>query len=103
MLTGLVQAEEDGDTLSADELRDQIVLLFIAGHETTVNLIGNGMQALLANPDQMERWREDPSLDATAVDELLRYDAPVQLSRADHPGRAGDAAASTIAPSGRWS
>jgi cytochrome P450 len=81
VLTGLVQAEEDGDVLSASELRDQIVLLFIAGHETTVNLIGNGMQALLAHPDQMQRWREDPSLDATAVDELLRYDAPVQLSR----------------------
>jgi cytochrome P450 len=81
VLTGLVQAEEDGDRLSASELRDQIVLLFIAGHETTVNLIGNGMQALLRHPDQMRRWRDDPALDATAVDELLRYDAPVQLSR----------------------
>jgi cytochrome P450 len=81
VLTGLVQAEEDGDTLSANELRDQIVLLFIAGHETTVNLIGNGLQALLRHPDQRVRWRDDPSLDATAVDECLRYDAPVQLSR----------------------
>ncbi len=81
VLTGLVQAEEDGDVLSAAELRDQIVLLFIAGHETTVNLIGNGLQALLRHPDQMRRWAADPSLDPTAVDELLRYDAPVQLSR----------------------
>ena len=81
VLTGLVRAEEGGDTLSAGELRDQIVLLFIAGHETTVNLIGNGMQALLRHPDQLRRWAGDPGLDATAVDELLRYDAPVQLSR----------------------
>jgi cytochrome P450 len=81
VLTGLVQAEEDGDTLSASELRDQIVLLFIAGHETTVNLIGNGLQALLHHPDQLRRWSEDPGLDATAVDECLRYDAPVQMSR----------------------
>ena len=81
VLTGLVQAEEGGDTLSAAELRDQIVLLFIAGHETTVNLIGNGLQALIRNPDQLRRWAADPGLDATAVDECLRYDAPVQLSR----------------------
>ncbi|HYF46673.1 MAG TPA: cytochrome P450 [Acidimicrobiales bacterium] len=81
VLTGLVQAEEDGDTLSAAELRDQIVLLFLAGHETTVNLIGNGLQALMRHPDQLRRWADDPGLDATAVDECLRYDAPVQLSR----------------------
>ena len=81
LLTGLLQAEEDGDRLSADELRDQVVLLFIAGHETTVNLIGNGVLALLRNRDQLERWRDDPSLDASAVDELLRYDSPVQFSR----------------------
>lgn len=81
VLTGLVQAEEDGDRLSASELRDQIVLLYIAGHETTVNLIGNGMLALLHHPDQARRWREDPDLDANAVDECLRYDPPVQLSR----------------------
>jgi cytochrome P450 len=81
LLTGLLEAEEDGERLSTDELLDQIVLLFIAGHETTVNLIGNGTLALLRNRDQLERWRDDPSLDATAVDELLRYDAPVQLSR----------------------
>ncbi len=90
VLTGLVQAEEDGDVLSAAELRDQIVLLFIAGHETTVNLIGNGMQALLRHPDQLRRWAEDPTLDATAVDELLRYDAPGAALAPDRHERAGD-------------
>jgi cytochrome P450 len=58
-----------------------VILLYIAGHETTVNLIGNGTYALLRNRAQLERWRDDPSLDANAVDELLRYDAPVQFSR----------------------
>jgi cytochrome P450 len=81
LLTGLVEAESDGDRLSPEELRDQVVLLYIAGHETTVNLIGNGVQALLRHPDQLRRWRDDPGLDATAVDECLRYDAPVQMSR----------------------
>ena len=81
LLTALIRAEEDGDRLTPAELRDQVVLLFIAGHETTVNLIGNGTLALLRHPDQLARWRDDPSLDANAVDELLRYDAPVQFSR----------------------
>ena len=58
-----------------------MILLYIAGHETTVNLIGNGAYALLRNRAQLERWRDDPALDATAVDELLRFDAPVQFSR----------------------
>lgn len=81
LLTALIRAEEDGDRLSPAELRDQVVLLFIAGHETTVNLIGNGTLGLLRHRGQLERWRDDPSLDANAVDELLRYDAPVQFSR----------------------
>jgi cytochrome P450 len=81
ILTGLIEAEEGGDRLSSEELQDQVVLFYIAGHETTVNLIGNGTLALLRNRDQLERWRDDPGLDANAIDELLRYDAPVQLSR----------------------
>ena len=81
LLTALIAAEDEGDVLSEHELVDQIMLLFIAGHETTVNLIGNGMLALLRHPEQLERWRDDPSLDANAVQELLRYDSPVQFSR----------------------
>jgi cytochrome P450 len=81
LLSGMIAAEEDGDRLTADELRDQVVLLYLAGHETTVNLIGNGTFALLRHRDQYERLVADPSLDANAVDELLRYDSPVQVSR----------------------
>jgi cytochrome P450 len=58
-----------------------VILLYIAGHETTVNLIGNGTLALLRHRDQLERLAADPALDANAVDELLRYDSPVQMSR----------------------
>jgi cytochrome P450 len=81
LLTALVEAENEGDRLTAPELVDQVVLLFVAGHETTVNLIGNGALALLRNRDQLERWQRTPSIAATAVDELLRYDSPVQFSR----------------------
>jgi cytochrome P450 len=81
LLSALLAAEDAGDRLSEDELIDQVFLLFIAGHETTVNLIGNGMLALLRNRAQMELLERDPSLDANAVDELLRYDSPVQASR----------------------
>jgi cytochrome P450 len=81
LLSALLAAEADGDRLSPEELLDQVILLYVAGHETTVNLIGNGTYALLRNRAQLERWRDDPSLDANAVDELLRYDAPVQFSR----------------------
>jgi cytochrome P450 len=81
LLSALLAAEADGDRLSPAELLDQVILLYIAGHETTVNLIGNGTYALLRHRAQLERWRDDPSLDTTAVDELLRFDAPVQFSR----------------------
>jgi len=67
--------------LDEQELLDQVVLLYIAGHETTVNLIGNGMHALLRHPDQLARLRDDPGLDQNAVEELLRFDSPVQFSR----------------------
>ena len=80
LLSALIQAEESGDRMSTDELIAFVLLLYVAGHETTVNLIGNGTLALLRNPDQLVVWRETPALDATAVDELLRYDGPVQLT-----------------------
>lgn len=78
VLSGLIAVEEAGDRLSPAELISFVVLLYVAGHETTVNLIGNGVLALLRHPDQLRRWREDPSLDDRAVDELLRFDGPVQ-------------------------
>jgi cytochrome P450 len=78
LLSQLLLVEEAGDRLSTAELRSFVALLYVAGHETTVNLIGNGLLALLRNRDQLARWRDDPSLDASAVDELLRFDGPVQ-------------------------
>jgi cytochrome P450 len=80
LLSALIHAE-DGDVLSEEELRAQVALLYIAGHETTVNLIGNGVLALLRARAQLERLQADPALDAGAVEELLRYDCPVQMSR----------------------
>ena len=77
----MIAAEDEGDRLSSEELVEQLILLYIAGHETTVNLIGNGTLALLRNRDQLELLRDDPSVDATMADELLRYDSPVQMSR----------------------
>ena len=81
LLSALIAAEEGGDVLSDDELVDQVMLLYIAGHETTVNLIGNGTLALLRRRTELDRLRADPSLDANAVEELLRYDPPVQMTR----------------------
>ena len=81
LLTALIAAEEGGDRLTPAELRDQVNLLFIAGHETTVNLIGTGIYELLRHPEQAAIWRGDPELDATAVDEMLRFVSPVQFSR----------------------
>jgi cytochrome P450 len=81
LLTGLIAAEHDGDALSDDELIAQTLLLYIAGHETTVNLIGGGTLALLRHPGQLAQLRDDPALAANAVEELLRYDSPVQASR----------------------
>jgi cytochrome P450 len=76
----LVQVEDEGDRLSEVELAGNIYLLFAAGHETTVNLLGNGMFALLNNPDQWARLKADPSLIPGAVEEMLRFDSSVQMT-----------------------
>jgi cytochrome P450 len=81
LLTKLIAAEDSGDVLTEDELVAQVVLLYLAGHETTVNLIGNGTHALLRHPAEADRLRADPSHDENAVEELLRFDSPVQFSR----------------------
>jgi cytochrome P450 len=81
LLSGMIAQHEDGDVLTDDELLDQLTLLFIAGHETTVNLIGNGTLALLEHRDQWDRLVADPRLVAGAVEECLRYDPPVQMTR----------------------
>ena len=78
LLSGLLAAEEQGDKLTEPEVISMCLLLFIAGHETTVNLIGNGLLALLRHPDQLARVQADPALVPNAIEELLRYDSPVQ-------------------------
>ena len=79
LVSRLVEAEEQGDKLTSDETIVMLRLLLIAGNETTTNLIGNGVRALLRNPDQLTLLRERPELIPAAVEELLRYDSPVQL------------------------
>ena len=78
LLSDLIAAEEVGDRLSESELLATCILLLVAGHETTVNLLGNGTLALLRHPAQLSRLRESPGLIGSAVEELLRYDGPVQ-------------------------
>jgi cytochrome P450 len=79
LLSELVHVEEQGDQLSHEELITTVMLLFGAGFETTTNLIGNGLLALLEHPAELERLRDDRSLMKTAVEELLRWDSPVQV------------------------
>jgi cytochrome P450 len=79
LLTGLVQAEHEGSRLSHDEMLSLLVLLLVAGNETTTNLIGNAVLELVAHPEAEKRLREDPALLPTAVDEVLRYASPVQF------------------------
>jgi cytochrome P450 len=80
LITQLVQAEEDGSKLSNEELTANIILLFGAGHETTVNLIGNGLLALYRNPDQLALLKARPELITNAIEEFLRYDSSVQMT-----------------------
>ncbi|ONI83022.1 cytochrome [Actinosynnema sp. ALI-1.44] len=80
LLSALIAVRDDGDKLTDDELTSMIYLLLIAGHETTVNLIVNGVYTLLKHPEQLAALRADPSLVASAVEELLRYDSPVMVS-----------------------
>src|SRR2546430_14141371 len=80
LTTQLVQAEEDGSKLTNEELTANIILLFGAGHETTVNLIGNGLLALYRNPDQLALLKAKPELITNAIEEFLRYDSSVQMT-----------------------
>ena len=80
LLTALVEAVEDGEHLTQDELVANVIILLSAGHETTINLIGNGLLALLQNPDQMQKLRDQPGLVPSAVEEMMRYDNPVQIA-----------------------
>ena len=79
MITALLNAEEEGDKLTHKEVLGTLVLLLVAGNETTRNLIGNGMRALLKHPGQLQKLRDNPDLLDPAINELLRYDSPVQL------------------------
>lgn len=80
ILSALIAAEDEGDQLSHDELVATAMLLLIAGHETTANLLGNSLLALLRHPEQWRRLRQDPGLDRSAVEELVRYDGPIQMT-----------------------
>jgi len=79
LLSALVAAEEDGHHLTRAELVANVAQILAAGHETTTNLIGNGVLALLRHPDQMQKLRDDPALINSAVEEIMRYDNPVQV------------------------
>ena len=97
LVSALVHARDAGDRLSEDEMLAMIFLLLLAGHETTLNLIGNGMLALLEHPAELNRLREDPDLIKPALEELLRYDSPVQMATERYAREAVTIAGATIA------
>jgi cytochrome P450 len=80
LMSGLAEAGENDDRLTDDEILSTAILLFSAGFETTTNLLGNGLLALLGHPDQLADWRAHPEIAPTAVEELLRFDSPVQFN-----------------------
>jgi cytochrome P450 len=79
LLSSLIAARDEGDRLTEDEIVSTSILLFAAGFETTTNLIGNGLYALLSHPGELRRLRDDPGLMKPAVEEILRWDSPVQI------------------------
>lgn len=85
IFTALIQAEEDGDRLSEDELIAMLFLIIVAGYETTVHLIANSVQTLLAHPEQLERLRANPGLMETAVEEVNRFNGPIQATKLGYP------------------
>jgi pimeloyl-[acyl-carrier protein] synthase len=110
LISAMLAAEEAGDFLSHGELLAMLLLLLVAGHETTVNLIGNGTLALLRNPEQADRLRNEPAIERSAVEELLRYDSPVQFTGrlvledteiAGHPIKKGTGISTIVASANR--
>jgi cytochrome P450 len=98
LLSELIRAEDEGQRLTEDELIATCILLLVAGHETTVGLISNAVLALLRHPDQLAVLRADPGLAASAVEETLRYDAPVQMT--GRVGRDGISVGDITVPDG---
>ncbi|MCP1308065.1 cytochrome P450 family protein [Paenibacillus tyrfis] len=96
LLTALIRAEEAGDQLSEGEVLAMAFLLLIAGHETTVNLLGNGTLALLQHPEQREKLARDPGLIPGAVEELLRYTSPVEMATQRYAGETVEFGGSVI-------
>ena len=101
LVSRLALAEEPGDALSEVELLAMVSLLIVAGHETTVNLIGNGMLALLRHPDQLRALAADPNLNGCAIEELLRYDSPVETTMIRQAGADLELGGSTIRAGGQ--
>jgi pimeloyl-[acyl-carrier protein] synthase len=81
LVSALITAEESGDRLSRQELLSILVLLLLAGHETTANLVGNGLLALIRHPEALRRWRDEPEVGRAGVEELLRFCGPIQMTQ----------------------